>query len=111
MTQLMQTINRVRRGLNPNLRVDGVLLTMTDNRTLLSWDVSAALRSSYAGKLRIFQTEIPFAIRTAEAAAAGKSVFVHDPDGKTAAAYAALTKEVEAYDRQRARADRDQLGR
>ena len=86
MSQLMQTINRVRRGLNPSLRVDGALLTMTDSRTLLSREVSAALRNSYAGKLRIFQTEIPFAIRTAEAAAAGKSVFAHDPDGKTAAA-------------------------
>ncbi len=111
MSQLMQTINRVRRGLNPSLRVDGALLTMTDSRTLLSREVSAALRNSYAGKLRIFQTEIPFAIRTAEAAAAGKSVFAHDPDGKTAAAYTALTKEVEAYGRQRARADRDQLDR
>lgn len=111
MSQLMQTINRVRRGLNPSLRVDGALLTMTDSRTLLSREVSSALRNSYAGKLRIFQTEIPFAIRTAEAAAAGKSVFAHDPDGKTAAAYTALTKEVEAYGRQRARADRDQLDR
>ena len=111
MTQLMQTINRVRRGLNPHLRVDGVLLTMTDHRTLLSRDVAQALRSSYAGKVRIFETEIPFSIRTAEASAAGRSVFSHDPDGKAAAAYESLTKEVERYGRQRARADRDQLGR
>lgn len=111
MTQLMQTINRVRRGLNPALRVDGVLLTMTDQRTLLSRDVSHALRSSYAGKLRIFQTEIPFAICAAEASAAGKSVFAHDPGSKAAGAYEELTKEVEAYGRQRAREDRDQLGR
>ena len=111
MTQLMQTINRVRRGLNPLLRVDGVLLTMTDHRTLLSRDVAQALRSSYAGKVRIFETEIPFSIRTAEAAAAGRSVFSHDGNGKAAAAYESLTKEVERYGRQRARADRDQFGR
>ena len=105
MSQLLQTVNRVRRGLNPHLRIDGALLTMVDNRTNFAKDVSAALREGYAGKLKVFKAEIPLAIRAAEAAATGNSIFIHDAGGKAAAAYENLTKEVQEHAKERARND------
>lgn len=94
MTQLLQTIARVRRQINPNLTIDGVLLTMVDNRTNFAKDISFVLRRDYGDKLRVFQTEIPLSIRAAETSAEGKSIYVHDPQGIAAKAYEAFTKEV-----------------
>ncbi|NBJ17017.1 MAG: ParA family protein [Dehalobacter sp. 4CP] len=94
MTQLMQTIARVRRQINPKLTIDGILLTMVDNRTTFAKDISFVLRRDYGDKLCVFQTEIPLSIRAAETSAEGKSIFAHDPHGIAAKAYQAFTKEV-----------------
>ena len=94
MTQLLQTVARVRRQINPKLAVDGVLLTMVDNRTNFAKDISFVLRQDYGDKLRVFNTEIPLSIRAAETSAKGKSIYAHDPKGQVAEAYAAFTKEV-----------------
>ena len=94
MTQLLQTIARVRRQINPKLTIDGVLVTMVDNRTNFAKDISFILRRDYGDKLRIFQAEIPLSIRAAETNAKGKSIYLHDPHGLTAKAYEAFTKEV-----------------
>lgn len=94
MTQLLQTIARVRRQINSKLMIDGILLTMVDNRTNFAKDISFVLRRDYGDKLRIFQTEIPLSIRMAETSAEGKSIYVHDPHGIAAKAYEAFTKEV-----------------
>lgn len=94
MTQLLQTIARVRRQINPNLTIDGVLLTMVDNRTNFAKDISFILRRDYGDKLRVFQTEIPLSIRAAETSAQGKSIYAFDPHGIAAKAYQAFTKEV-----------------
>lgn len=95
MTQLLQTVARVRRQINPKLAVDGVLLTMVDSRTNFAKDISFVLRRDYGDKLRVFNTEIPLSIRAAETSAKGKSIYAHDPNGQVAKAYAALTKEVQ----------------
>lgn len=95
MTQLLQTIARVRRQINPKLTIDGVLLTMVDNRTNFAKDISFVLRRDYGDKLRVFQTEIPLSIRAAETSAEGKSIYTHDPRGIAAKAYKAFTKEVQ----------------
>ncbi len=95
MTQLLQTIARVRRQINPKLNIDGVLVTMVDNRTNFAKDISFILRRDYGDKLRIFQTEIPLSIRAAEASAKGKSIYLHDPHGLAAKAYEVFTKEVQ----------------
>jgi chromosome partitioning protein len=95
MTQLLQTIARVRRQINPKLTIDGVLLTMVDNRTNFAKDISFILRRDYGDKLRVFQTEIPLSIRAAETSAEGKSIYMHDPHGIAAKAYKAFTKEVQ----------------
>lgn len=101
MAQLLQTINRVKKNINPNLKIDGVLLTMVDARTNFAKDVSYMLRTNYGDKLKIFKTEIPLAIKAAETSAEGKSIYLHDKNGKAALAYEALTKEVMNHGKQR----------
>ena len=98
---LLGSIARVRRQINPTLRIDGVLLTMVDNRTNYARQISSALRSTDT-PLPVFQTEIPFSVRMAESTAMGKSIYSHDPHGKVAAAYESLTKEVMAHEREKA---------
>ena len=94
MSQLLQTIGRVKKNINPNLKIDGALITMVDNRTNFAKEISSLLRENYGDKLRVFKTEIPLAIKAAETSAEGKSIYSHDAHGKAAAAYEALTKEV-----------------
>ncbi len=94
LEQLLQTINKVRRQINPKLKIDGILLTMVDSRTNFSKEISALIRETYGSKLNVFQTEIPRSVRAAEISAEGKSIFKHDPNGKVADAYRGLTKEV-----------------
>lgn len=108
MTQLLQTIARVRRQINPKLVLDGVLLTMVDSRTKFAKDISFVLRRDYGDKLRVFNTEIPLSIRAAETSAKGKSIYGHDPDGKAAEAYAAFTKEVQGIGSERRHARQHQ---
>jgi chromosome partitioning protein len=101
MSQLLQTIGRVKRNINPNLKIEGALMTMVDNRTNFAKDISFILRRDYGDKLRVFKTEIPLAIKAAETSAEGKSIYAHDVHGKAAAAYEALTKEVLSGGKQR----------
>lgn len=101
MSQLLQTIGRVKRNINPNLKIEGALLTMVDTRTNFAKDVSFVLRRDYGDKLRVFKTEIPLAIKAAETSAEGKSIYAHDSRGKAAQAYEALTKEVLSGGKQR----------
>lgn len=102
MEQLLQTIGKVRRQINPSLQIDGILLEMVDNRTNYARDMAALLKETYGGKLRIFDAEIPHSIRAAEISAEGKSIYAHDPNGKVAEAYRSLTKEVLGLEKQRA---------
>ena len=101
MEQLLQTVGKVRRQINPNLKIAGVLLTMVDQRTNYAREVSDLLRRTYGGKVRIFSTDIPHSVRAAETSAEGKSIYLHDPKGKVAQAYAQLTKEVIQLEKQR----------
>lgn len=101
LEQLLMTINRTRRQLNPKLRIDGILLTMVDSRTNYAKEISALLRDTYGSKIRVFTTDIPHSVRAAEISAEGKSIYAHDPKGKVAEAYRALTKEVLKIGRQR----------
>ena len=91
---LLKTVNRVQRQINPQLQVEGILLTMVDYRTNFSKEISNLIRTTYGGHLRVFQAEIPFSVRAAEMSAEGQSIFKHDPHGKIAAAYESLTTEV-----------------
>jgi chromosome partitioning protein len=91
---LMRSIARIKKQINPKLRIDGILLTMVDSRTNNAKAIIASLRSSVGESIRVFSTEIPHSVRAAESSLAGKSIFTHDKNGKVAAAYEDLTKEV-----------------
>ena len=101
LEQLLQTVNKVRRQINRNLRIDGILLTMADSRTNYSKEVSSLLRSTYGSRIKVFDTEIPRSVRAAEISAEGRSIYAHDPHGKAAEAYRSLTGEVLKIEKQR----------
>ena len=91
---LMRSVSRIKKQINPKLRIDGILLTMVDGRTNNAKSIIASLRSSIGESIRVFDTEIPHSVRAAESSLEGKSIFTHDRGGKVAAAYKSLTKEV-----------------
>ena len=101
LEQLLSTINKVKRQLNPKLQIDGILLTMVDNRTNFAREIAALLRETYGSKIKVFGTEIPHSVRAKETSAEGKSIYAHDPGGKVAEAYKNLTKEVLKLEKQR----------
>ncbi len=109
LEQLLQTINKVRRQINPKLKIDGILLTMVDSRTNYAKEISALLRDTYGSKLKVFDVEIPHSVRAAEISAEGRSIFAHDPKGKVAEAYRELMKEVLTIEKQRQKHKSEQL--
>lgn len=94
LLQLIRTIDKVQRRQNPHLKIEGIVLTLVDNRTNLSRDVSAMLRDAYGANVHIFKTEIPMCVRAAESPSFGKSIFDYDPRGKATLAYEQLAGEV-----------------
>ena len=94
LEQLIKTIGKVKRQINPRLGIEGILLTMVDSRTNYARDISALLKESYGSKVRIFENCIPISVRAAEISAEGVSIYQHDPKGKVAMAYQSLTEEV-----------------
>ena len=94
LEQLLQTIGKVRRQINPKLKIDGILLTMVDGRTNFAKDISTLVKETYGGSIKIFDADIPRSVKAAEISAEGKSIFSHDPKGKAAEGYRNLTKEV-----------------
>ena len=94
LEQLIKTIGKVKRQLNPKLEIEGILLTMVDSRTNYARDISALLIENYGSKVRIFENSIPISVRAAEISAEGVSIYQHDPKGKVASAYQSLTREV-----------------
>ena len=94
LEQLIKTIGKVKRQINQKLEIEGILLTMVDNRTNYAKDISNLLIENYGGKVHIFENSIPMSVRAAEISAEGVSIYKHDPNGKVASAYKSLTKEV-----------------
>lgn len=96
---LLHSISKVKRSINPSLKIDGILFTMVDSRTNNAKDIIENLRDTVGQNIRIFDTEIPHSVRAAECSLTGESIFAHDKTGKVAAAYENLTKEVEQLER------------
>ena len=96
---LLHSVSKVKRSINPGLKIDGILLTMVDNRTNNAKDIIEALRTGIGQNIRVFETEIPHSVRAVECSLTGESIFSHDRNGKVAVAYEALTKEVEDIER------------
>ena len=94
LEQLIKTIGKVKRQINQKLEIEGILLTMVDNRTNYARDITALLMENYGSRVRIFENCIPMSVRAAETSAEGISIYRHDPKGRVAGAYLFLTEEV-----------------
>ena len=94
LQQLIKTIGKVKRQINPKLEIEGILLTMVDSRTNYARDISSMLKEAYGSRVKIFTNIIPISVRAAEISAEGVSIYKHDPKGKVASAYNSLTEEV-----------------
>ena len=94
LEQLLQTVGKVRRQINPKLKIEGILLTMTDSRTNYGKQIDTLIRQAYGSKIKVFDQTIPRSVRAAETSATGKSIFQHDPKSKVSEAYQSLAKEV-----------------
>ena len=92
VSELLDTLMRIRRTLNPDLAIEGIVLTMYDERTTLSKQVASDLRSFFGAQ--VFQTLIPMNVRLAEAPSHGKPIHFYDIHSKGAEAYINLAKEV-----------------
>lgn len=94
MSHLMNTILKVRKQINPNLKVGGILLTMVDGRTNLSKEISNELRETYGTVFKLFDTQIPRGIKAAESTRLGESILSYDKNNKVAQGYVEFAKEV-----------------
>lgn len=94
LQQLIKTIGKVHRRLNPKLSIIGILLTKVDRRTNFARDITDQIRSVYGSKIHIFENCIPLSVRAAETSAEGKSIYLYDPKGIVAQGYNYLTTEV-----------------
>ena len=91
---LLRTYSQVKRGINPDLKIDGILFTMVDARTVNDRSVIESIRETFGMKINVFDTFIPASVRVTEANMEGKSIFAYDGKCKVADAYKKLTKEV-----------------
>ena len=103
MTQLVQTISRVKKRINPGLKIDGMLLTLVDSRTNLAKSTVEALRENFGSQIKMYRTYIPIAVKAAETSSKGKSIFAYEPGSTVSKAYTEFTKEVLADGRKKER--------
>ena len=94
MTDLFKIINKVRRQINPTLKIDGAFITLVDKRTNLSREIAKQISDNYGSILKLYDTKIPRAVKTAESTSSGGSIFSYDKSGVVAEAYSSLSKEV-----------------
>jgi chromosome partitioning protein len=99
VTALLETVDRIRSTLNPGLEIEGIVLTMLDERTTLAKQVAEELRSHFPGK--VFETTIPRNVRLAEAPSHGQPVLLYDVRSRGAEAYIRLAKELIARSQSR----------
>lgn len=94
MTQLFETVAMVKEDINPNLKVEGVLITLANMRTNLAKNTLEIIKNAYGEGVKIYQYPIPYSTKVKEASAAGKSIFTYEPKGRAAYAYEQFVKEV-----------------
>ena len=94
LQQLITTLGRTKKYLNPNLGIEGIVFTKMVGRTNYAKEIKSMVEEIYGKNVRVFGAVIPHSVRAAETSAEGVSIFRHDPRGKVAAAYKKLVKEV-----------------
>ena len=103
MSQLIGTISKIRKQINPNLKIDGIALTIVDNRTNLTKNIDKQLKDVYGSIVNIYNTKIPRAVKIAESTSYGESIFSYDKNNKVAEAYSSLSKEVLIHGKEKTR--------
>ncbi len=98
---LLKTIASAQKQLNPNLKIDGILITMTDSRTNLSKHIANEVRDRYGMRVRVFETEIPRGVRMAEASLHGLGPIKYSPSADASIAYQKFAKEVDKINEKR----------
>lgn len=91
---LLNTVIKIKKHINPELKIEGALLTLVDKRTNLNKNIKEIIKDEYGQFIKIFNSEIPLAIKTAESTGVGKSIFSYDKNSKVAEGYYSLAKEV-----------------
>lgn len=99
MSHLMNTVLKVRKQINPDLKVGGLVLTMVDGRTNLSKEIARELKETYGIAFKLYDTQIPRAVKAAESSRQGESILSYDKNSKVAQSYIDLAKEVLDYER------------
>ena len=94
MTKLLQTVGKVQRKINSNLKITGIVMTLADLNTNLTKSTIETIRESFGKNIRVFDTIIPKATKASEASISGKSIYAYAKDSKVALAYENLTKEL-----------------
>ena len=94
MTQLLQTVSKVKKHINPDLKIDGILLTLVDHRTNLAKSTVEALHRNFGNQIKMYRTQIPIAVKAAEVSSKGQSIYAYEPNSTVARAYTMFTKEV-----------------
>ena len=94
MSHLMNTILKVKKQINPKLDIAGILLTIVDGRRNLSKEISEELKDSYGKVFKLYDTQIPRAVKAAESSRMGESILSYDKDSNVARSYIELAKEV-----------------
>ena len=103
MTQLLRTVSKAKRYINPELAIDGILSTIVDNRTNLAKSTVEALRQNFGSHIKIYKSQIPMAVKAAEVASKGESIYAYEPNSPVSKAYSEFTREVMADGRQKER--------
>ena len=94
LEQLIKTIRKVRVKINPELQIEGILLTMVDERTNYAREIISLLEEGYGHNIHLFKSRIPHSVRGAEISAVGMSIYEYDGSGRVAKAYESLVEEV-----------------
>lgn len=93
MGDLLYSIFNTKKNLNSNLEIQGILITMTDDRTNLSKKITQDIHENFGKRIKVFEVTIPRCIRATESTGVGQSIFEYDPKGAATKAYNQLTKE------------------
>lgn len=94
LEQLLKTVSKIRKQMNPKLKIAGILLTMVDRRTTYSKDIISLLHKTYGTSLNIYKNNIPLSVKASETSAVGSSIFKHAPNSEVASCYQLLVSEV-----------------
>lgn len=105
MTKLLQTVNKVQRKINGNLKINGIVMTLADSNTNITKSTIETIRDSFSKNIKVFDTIIPKATKASEASISGKSIYEYAKNSKVALAYESLTKEIMNKDKEKQRND------